>query len=131
MTPFASARRRPSQSLRRTKHQTKLPGALGGTLAASAKGLVVRLRRQGCSYVSSRKPVPRSRVAHRSCGLRYANAYIYSLANSNADGYDQTDAAGFIKLFGLPLRAAAERDSDEKNNVVAKLLRKVARTHAD
>jgi len=58
--------------------------------------------------------------------------YREDLATFSASAsYDQTDATGFIKLFGLPLRAAAERDSDEENNVVAKLLREVARTHAD
>ena len=58
--------------------------------------------------------------------------YREDLATFGAStSYDQADAAGFIKLFGLPLRAAAERDSDEKNNVVAKLLRKVARTYPD
>jgi argininosuccinate synthase len=40
--------------------------------------------------------------------------YREDLATFGASAsYDQADAAGFIKLFGLPLRAAAERDSDE------------------
>jgi argininosuccinate synthase len=58
--------------------------------------------------------------------------YSEDLATFGAStSYDQADAAGFIKLFGLPLRAAAERDSDERNSVVAKLLREVSRAHAE
>ena len=58
--------------------------------------------------------------------------YREDLATFGASAsYDQADATGFIKLFGLPLRAAAERDSDERYDGVAKLLREVARAHAE
>ncbi len=42
--------------------------------------------------------------------------------------YDHADALGFIKLFGLPMRAAAARDAREGDRVVAELLREVDRT---
>ncbi|MBW3533785.1 MAG: argininosuccinate synthase [Gemmatimonadetes bacterium] len=50
--------------------------------------------------------------------------YREELATFGASSYDHRDAEGFIKLFGLPLRAAAARDSEEQ--AVAQLLQEVA-----
>jgi len=45
-----------------------------------------------------------------------------------ADSYDHADAAGFIRLFGLPIRAAAARDGDTgREGAVQRLLREIAR----
>ena len=58
--------------------------------------------------------------------------YSEDLATFGASAsYDQADAAGFIRLFSLPMRAAAARDADEqRESAVAKLLREVAQAHA-
>jgi argininosuccinate synthase len=44
-----------------------------------------------------------------------------------AETYDHADAEGFIKLFGLPIRAAAGRDGtgSSEANAVSELLREV------
>ncbi len=55
--------------------------------------------------------------------------YREDLATFGASAtYDQADAEGFIKLFALPMKAAAARDAEE-NPAVAKLLREVAQAH--
>jgi argininosuccinate synthase len=62
--------------------------------------------------------------------------YREDLATFGAStSYDHADAEGFIKLFGLPLKAAAARDAeaskaDPGDGAVAKLLREVAQTAA-
>ncbi|MSR35880.1 MAG: argininosuccinate synthase [Gemmatimonadetes bacterium] len=55
--------------------------------------------------------------------------YREDLATFGASTYDHADADGFIKLFSLPMRAAAARDAEE-NSAVTKLLREVAQAHA-
>ena len=68
------------------------------------------------------------------CVSRKSERSLYreDLATFGASAsYDQRDAAGFIKLFGLPIRATAARDANENHSAVAKLLREVARAHAE
>ena len=65
------------------------------------------------------------------CVSRTSERSLYreDLATFGASAsYDHSDAEGFIKLFSLPVRAAAARDADESNDVVTKLLREVAQT---
>ena len=58
--------------------------------------------------------------------------YRADLATFGASAsYDHKDAAGFIKLFGLPILAAAARDADEQEGAVAKLLREVVQATAE
>ena len=53
--------------------------------------------------------------------------YRADLATFGASAsYDHKEAAGFIKLFGLPILAAAVRDAEEQEGAVAKLLRELA-----
>jgi len=55
--------------------------------------------------------------------------YRQDLASfGHASTYDHADADGFIKLFGLPARAAAARDAQERagEDAVSKLLQEIA-----
>jgi len=55
--------------------------------------------------------------------------YDSGLASFGDDGtYDHADAAGFIKLFGLPARVQAERDGVRSGREVDALLEEVVRT---
>ena len=58
--------------------------------------------------------------------------YREDLATFGASAsYDHADADGFIKLFSLPMRAAAARDAeDPRKTAVNTLLREVAQAHA-
>ena len=57
--------------------------------------------------------------------------YREDLATFGAsESYDHADAEGFIRLFGLPMRAAAARDADGGDNALDELLREVGRTVA-
>ena len=56
-----------------------------------------------------------ARVVSRESPL---SLYREDLASFGAAAtYDHADAAGFIRLFGLPIRAAASRDTAESDNV--------------
>ncbi len=57
--------------------------------------------------------------------------YREDLATFGAsESYDHADAEGFIRLFGLPMRAAAARDAERGGNALDELLREVGRTVA-
>ena len=57
--------------------------------------------------------------------------YREDLATFGAsESYDHADAEGFIRLFGLPLRAAAARGAERGDDALDELLREVGRTVA-
>ena len=89
--------------------------AMIGVLLADVTGSVKMKLYKGNTWGVSRK-------SERSL-------YREDLATFGASAtYDQADAEGFIKLFSLPMKAAAARDAEE-NPAVAKLLREVAQAH--
>lgn len=90
--------------------------AMVGVLLQDATGSVKMKLYKGNAWAVSRK-------SERSL-------YREDLATFGASAsYDHADADGFIKLFSLPMRAAAARDADA-DSAVTKLLREVAQAHA-
>ena len=92
--------------------------AMVGVLLQDATGTVKMKLYKGKTWAVSRK-------SERSL-------YREDLATFGASAsYDHADAEGFIKLFGLPMRAAAARDADaQRQSAVAKLLHEVSQAHA-
>ena len=88
--------------------------ALVNVLARDVTGSVKLKLYKGSAWVASRTS-PRS-------------LYRADLASfGHAATYDHADAAGFIRLFGLPIRAAAGRDGMDANgqHAVSELLKEV------
>ena len=91
--------------------------AMVNVLLADATGTVKMKLYKGRTWAVSRK-------SERSL-------YREDLATFGASTYDHADADGFIKLFSLPMRAAAARDAeDQRHSAVTKLLDEVAQAHA-
>jgi argininosuccinate synthase len=68
---------------------------------------------------------------HASVAARQSPESLYDsgLASFGDDGtYDHADAAGFIKLFGLPARVQADRERGRPQEAVKSLLKEVAET---
>ncbi len=88
--------------------------AMADVLAKHVTGTVkLKLFKGSCSVVGRTSPI---------------SLYREDLATFGASAtYDHADAAGFIRLFSLPIRAAAGRDSADANGqqAVAKLLEEV------
>ena len=62
---------------------------------------------------------------------RYGDAHGEDLASFGAAAtYDHADATGFIRLFGLPLRAAAAVSAEPGKAVVDRLIEEVAEVGA-
>ncbi|MGD2047654.1 MAG: argininosuccinate synthase [Gemmatimonadota bacterium] len=89
--------------------------AMSDVLSKNVTGSVrLKLYKGGAHVVSRKSPVSLYREDLASFGA--------------AASYDQADAAGFIKLFGLPIRAAVTQA--ENDSTVAKLIQEVVEAGA-
>ncbi len=88
--------------------------AMSDVLSKNVTGSVrLKLYKGSAAVVSRRSPV---------------SLYRQDLASfGHAASYDQADAAGFIRLFGLPIRAAmaVERSATDSDELVSTLIREV------